>query len=117
MYFPVLFAVNFSPFTYALKYIFQSNASPNLSRVGASITRRTSRNGQISLSTNKRRIPRNGNEIQERTVTSGGRGFGMPISKMDVDDIEEGIVQYYTLLLQWLHFLLMRYSCVNLAFQ
>ncbi|XP_021931285.1 uncharacterized protein LOC110835413 isoform X2 [Zootermopsis nevadensis] len=70
----------------------RSNASPNLSRVGASITRRTSRNGQISLSTNKRRIPRNGNEIQERTVTSGGRGFGMPISKMDVDDIEEDLL-------------------------
>lgn len=55
--------------------------------------RRTSRNGQISLSTNKRRIPRNGNEIQERTVTSDGRGFGMAVPKMDVDvDIGEGIV-------------------------
>jgi hypothetical protein len=73
--------------------MFQINASPNLSWIGASITRRTSRNGQISLSTNKRRVPRNGNKMQERTVTSGGRGFGMAVSKMDVDiDIGEGSI-------------------------
>jgi len=57
----------------------------NLSRVGAGITRRTSRNGQISLSTNKRQTSRNGNKILDRTVTSGERGFGMAVSKMAVD--------------------------------
>ncbi|KAJ4441598.1 uncharacterized protein [Periplaneta americana] len=65
----------------------------NLARVGASITRRTSRNGQITLSTNKRRVPRNGNKVQERTITTSGRGFGMAISKMDVDvDMEEDLL-------------------------
>lgn len=78
-----------------VKYIFQNNSSSNLSRVGASITRRTGRNGQISLSTNKRRTPHNGNKIQERTVTSGGRGFGMAATEMDVDaHMGEGIVHY-----------------------
>ncbi|PNF26710.1 hypothetical protein B7P43_G03372 [Cryptotermes secundus] len=72
----------------------RSNSSSNLSRVGASITRRTGRNGQISLSTNKRRTPHNGNKIQERTVTSGGRGFVMAASEMDVDaHIREGLLQ------------------------
>jgi hypothetical protein len=78
---------------YDVKYNFQSNLGSNLSRIGASITRRTGRNGQISLSTNKRRIPHNGNKIQERTVTSGGRGFGIAASEMDVDaHIGEGIL-------------------------
>jgi hypothetical protein len=80
---------------YGVKYIFQSNSRSNLSRFGASITRHTGRNGQISLSTNKRRTPHNGNKIQERTVTSGGRGFGVADSEMDVDvHIGEGIVHY-----------------------
>jgi hypothetical protein len=84
---------------YGVKYIFQSNSGSNLSRIGASITRRTGRNGQISLSTNKRRTPHNGNKMQERTVTSGSRGFGMAASEMDVDaDIGEGILHYCFLL-------------------
>jgi hypothetical protein len=73
--------------------VFQGTSISNLSRVGAGITRRTSRNGQISLSTNKRQTPRNGNKMLDRTITSGDRGFGMTVSKMDVDiDTGEGIV-------------------------
>jgi hypothetical protein len=80
---------------YNMKYVFQGISIPNLSRVGTSITRRTSRNGQISLSTNKRQTPRNGNKILGRTVTSGDQGFGMAVSKMDVDiDTGEGIIAY-----------------------
>lgn len=80
---------------YGVKYIFQSNPGTNLSRVGASITRRTGRNGQISLSTNKRRTPYDGNKMQKRTVTSVSRGFGMAASEMDTDaHIGEGILYY-----------------------
>jgi hypothetical protein len=82
-------------FVYSIKYVFQGISIPNLSRVGAGITRRTSRNGQISLSTNKRPTPRNGNKMLDRTVTSGERGFGMAVSKMDVDiDTGKGILAY-----------------------
>jgi len=82
-------------FVYSMKYVFQGITVSNLSRVGAGITRRTNRNGQISLSTNKRQTPRNGNKMLERTVTSGERGFGMAVSKMAVDiDTGKGIMAY-----------------------
>ena len=82
-------------FVYSIKYVFQGITITNLSRVGAGITRRTSRNGQISLSTNKRQTSRNGNKILDRTVTSGERGFGMAVSKMAVDiDTGKGIIAY-----------------------
>ncbi|KAJ9593033.1 hypothetical protein L9F63_015302 [Diploptera punctata] len=59
-----------------------------VSRVGSTITRRTGRNGQITLSTNKRQLTRNVNNVQERTITTG-RGFNLAVSKMDIDsDIE-----------------------------
>lgn len=80
-------------FVHSIKYMFQGITISNLSRVGAGITRRTSRNGQISLSTNKRQTPRNGNKMLDRTVTSGERGFGMAVSKMAVDiDTGKGII-------------------------
>lgn len=82
-------------FVYSVKNVFQGVTISNLSRVGAGITRRTSRNGQISLSTNKRQAARNGNKMLDRTVTSGERGFGMAVSKMAVDiDSGKGIVAY-----------------------
>jgi len=75
--------------------VFQGITISNLSRVGAGITRRTNRNGQISLSTNKRQTPRNGNKMLDRTVTSSERGFGMAVSKMAVDiDTGKGIIAY-----------------------
>lgn len=82
-------------FLCSIQYVFQGISVSTLSRVGTGITRRTSRNGQISLSTNKRQTARSGNKLLDRTVTSGERGFGMAVSKMAIDiDTGKGIIAY-----------------------
>ena len=61
-----------------------------MSRVGSSITRRTGRNGQITLTTNKKQLTRNVNNAKERTITAG-RGYNLAVSKMDMNSgIEPG---------------------------